>query len=325
MTAFRWWPVPEHTMSPSFPTKRLGAIRKSMLLAIGALSFQGSCAPLVLPIFRYPLDRLPPHGARAEQLLAQETEPRRSHWLAAVQLPRIEAADERHAMFCAQAISREMLIGARTMLAYYHVLMAFSFAGRVAFRFLLKIMPQTRMDAYVARWNMMIGPMSVFQRLDVLIKAAVFFGHELMLGRLSWKAVQKLTVDDRNILLNDWLARDSFGQICIGPIAEELAYRGCAQGLIYSALSSDLSMAMGAASIRSVFSRAVGAAYFGMAHASPVDSASAFSASVQKVIGTFASSLLIESRLAQRRRSVWAAAGAHMCFNFLVCTSCAAY
>ena len=39
---------------------------------------------------------------------------------------------------------------------------------------------------------------------------------------------------------------------------------------------------------------------------------------IQKCIGTFFSSLLVESRLATRRRNIWAPIGAHIAYNLVV-------
>ena len=67
-----------------------------------------------------------------------------------------------------------------------------------------------------------------------------------------------------------------------------------------------------------ISSRSYGAALFGLAHLGQATTAEGLAVSAQKCVGTAASSLLIESRLAHSRRNVWAACGAHIAFNALV-------
>ena len=66
-----------------------------------------------------------------------------------------------------------------------------------------------------------------------------------------------------------------------------------------------------------ILSRSYGAAFFGLAHLGQATTAEGLAVSAQKCVGTAASSLLIESRLAHSRRNVWAACGAHIAFNAL--------
>ena len=106
----------------------------------------------------------------------------------------------------------------------------------------------------------------------------------------------------------------SLNHIITAPFLEELAYRGIAQGTAFYALTSIGMTRHGSAAL---ISRIVGAAFFGLAHCVSVNDGRGLAICLQKGIGTFMSSLLIESRLAHRRRTVWAAAGAHMAYNLV--------
>ena len=287
-----------------------------MLLGIGLLLlWQGTAGALVahpLP----PLTLASSSRLGSPPVLCAEDDSSRA-WLAAVSPPEIEALDERPALFRAASIRREILLGARTMLAYHQVLMLASFVARFAFSVLCHITPQAALARVIAAYNAHIGAiMSPIHAIEYAGKTWAFLLMGIVSGRLTTEALQPLLeahpLTLAHALHNSDLARDSLNHMITAPFLEEVAYRGIAQGAAFYALTSIGMTRHGSAAL---ISRIIGAAFFGLAHCVSVNGGRDLAICLQKGIGTFTSSLLIESRLAHRRRSVWAAAGAHMAYN----------
>ena len=202
------------------------------------------------------------------------------------------------------AIRHEMLIGARAMVAVHSTLLLASIVARFVIGMILFFAPEAQVTRATAIWNGFCGVATFNPFLQAESFAKV--GQFACLGVASWPRVGQVLYQGASSTV-------------IGPVYEELAYRGGAQWLALRAVQA-ASPAHANASSAVLFSRMTGASFFALAHAERCADTLDLAFSPQKVAGTFMSSLLIESRVAHARRSVWAAAGAHMAYNALIFT-----
>ena len=202
------------------------------------------------------------------------------------------------------------------MLGFHSTLLLYSVLARFAGGMLLLFLPDAQAARAMALWNGLCGAVSFKTDLSNL-QSAILPG----LSRnpfLLAESIAKVT-EQRLLGVASWpmagqiLHQGMFATVS-GPFYEELAYRGGAQWLAHRAACAASAVTAASAG---TFSRVIGASFFGLGHAFACSDPIELALAPQKVVGTFMSSLLIESRLAHKRKSVWPAVGAHMAFNVI--------
>ena len=211
-------------------------------------------------------------------------------------LPPIQPLARPLPLYKPRFISQEFLRGAKAMADVQHLL----FLGSAAARGTAALIVATGSNVFDGLPSRGAGYSSIVHRGEQETKGYLL----KLLGQLRMPPPLQLQ-------LEAWF---------VGPLIEEIFYRGIAQYLAMQYIlrlceptrRRKKSPRPSSARAAALGSRIVGSGLFGLAHI-PVGVSSQFA--IQKACGTFCSSLLIESRLANNRRNVWAAVGAHAAYN----------
>lgn len=218
-------------------------------------------------------------------------------------------------------VLREIIGGAEVMLQFHRQLVVWYIisnicVGNLAFAFA----PVFSVSNWNVCWAKLVHSKLMFAlcthlRLKTYYTSAFHLlsqGIFMALSRTSaW--VLQLLVPNKSFMLQQFL-----GNVLLGPIAEEFSFRGVGQFVtcrMFGALRLPRA---------DLLSRLMMAYYFAIMHLKIVPESQGLHVAffrIKNCMNIFMSTVLMESRLAENRRCVWAAIGGHVAWN-LMCYSC---